>query len=65
MDWISVKDELPGEHQVVIIYWLQGGVTGTWAMPTYSSFGGFHDDALAVKYENVTHWMPLPEPPTS
>lgn len=68
MKWISVKDRLPEPHCVVLAYgegevgvasfqklqkdWLGGGaiwldVSQTWWDPN----------------PEITHWMPLPEPP--
>jgi hypothetical protein len=60
MEWISVKDKLPenasdvlvtdGDAQMVAFY---GKLKKLWI---------FHVDFW--HHEDVTHWMPLPEPPT-
>lgn len=54
--WINVKDRLPEEGQLVLVY-----------MPAID----FHIDIderysdrwSRYNYVDVTHWMPLPEPP--
>lgn len=73
MEWISVKDRLPEikDHHVsdtVLVYCAeQEAMAFTELEETF--FGGFvfgveRDDPRGV-YEpmEVTHWMPLPEPP--
>ena len=56
--WISVKDRLPEDNDIVLIVF-QGSVVsvafyeGDWRHPLYPQ------TALV----SVTHWMPLPEPP--
>jgi hypothetical protein len=49
--WISVKDRLPKLGTVVLVAKDIGSVN-----TTYFGVNGFRD-------EQVTHWMPLPEPP--
>lgn len=63
MNWISVKERLPKENVFVLIYIKPPGQI------VVGSRGG-NDDWYAdaeFKSENVrgevTHWMPLPEPP--
>lgn len=69
MRWISVKDRLPEDRQKILTYWpaghtpiqvqtfyLQYGTSGPWWM------FGWHNHLL--KDGNITHWMPLPDPPT-
>lgn len=67
MKWISVKDRLPSENEIVLLY----------APGTRSTKGQFHigrwgpsegmwmsQDGHAESTRNwFTHWMPLPEPP--
>ena len=59
MEWISVKDRLPEIHEDVLI-WFRGTVCfgdrtsdGHWRPE--GGNGNFDDD--------ITHWMPLPDPP--
>jgi Protein of unknown function (DUF551) len=64
MEWISVKDRLPDKGEEVG-YVFDGknirrdvyapGFNGKWE--TENSMGWY------VTVENITHWMPLPEPP--
>ena len=55
--WISVKDRMPNVHQRVLVYCqsktIEMHVTACMYM------GGY----FSRKVHNVTHWMPLPEPP--
>ena len=66
-EWISVKDRLPeditnvlvfGEYWKVMIAQLDffNGDGKAW----YEKNGGFRGH---VDSDNITHWMPLPEPP--
>lgn len=55
MNWIKVEDRLPEEHQTVIAYMknirnpdIKIQVIQWWTGDT----------------EEISHWMPLPEPPT-
>lgn len=55
--WISVKDRLPEDADVVLIAF-GGGVSiacygGDWRHPVYPM----------LPLLSVTHWMPLPKPP--
>ena len=57
MNWISVEDRLPedGRH---LVYWTTDD--GEWSGQSVADFllcWIVQDDL------NVTHWMPLPEPP--
>ena len=50
-EWISVKDRLPDVGKFVLIYSEINGVCMD-----------YHDGAT-FGYYDVTHWMPLPNPP--
>ena len=50
-DWVSVDDRLPDVGNIVLIYSETYGV----CLDSYS------DDTF--DYFDVTHWMPLPQPP--
>ena len=58
MNWIDIKYELPKEDFDYIVSdgecaWEAG----------YSCKNNIWHDWEAITYRNVTHWMPLPEPP--
>ena len=60
--WISVDTELPPEDEDVLGYIESGVIT----VLTRKSDGQWYyedDDARVAK--RVTHWMPLPEPPST
>jgi len=57
--WISVAERLPEKHTAVLVH---TDMDGNHA----ASFDGeewFCDYGGAWLFPNVTHWMPLPEPP--
>lgn len=59
MIWISVEDEMPNELQTVICLFSGGEIdTGIYTGKC------FIDTCCACKRYLVTHWMPLPEPPS-
>ena len=55
-DWVSVKDKLPEQYTDVIVF-TKGS---TIAVDYVDENGDFY-----YYGQNVTHWMPLPEPPES
>ena len=64
--WISVKDRLPDQTypaQKVLFITKTGGLfIGCYYKATaYDQFNGWY--SMCVRIDNVTHWMPLPEPP--
>lgn len=72
MNWISVKDKLPKANGIYIVY-VQGGNSATgWIWYDHTvvvagyAFGiwWWWDNGTDFDItNNVTHWMPLPEPP--
>jgi len=59
MEWISVNNALPDKNSDVIIY-------DEIARVQIACLDKFDDwDAGDYCFEKVTHWMPLPEPPTN
>ena len=62
-EWVRVKDGLPERMKSVICY------NGNYMYKGYFRDGHWHkDDDKKVDSENgwgVTHWMPLPSPPTT
>ena len=62
--WIPVTERLPKEHDSCIVY--RKGTFGHFSMLRYTPALGFHfydSEWGDVTVDNVTHWMPLPEPP--
>lgn len=55
-EWISVRDRLPEENGDYLVALDDGYIGVTW----YSADEGFD---LWADAGEVTHWMPLPEPP--
>lgn len=63
MEWISVKDRLPENTGDVLIY---GRFTIDCPRRVYEAFYDKKRDKFTRLYINskdVTHWMPLPDPP--
>lgn len=64
--WISVEDELPPKEKNVLI-WSSGSkevmmgyyIGRNWQRKT-NVFYSYVDDG---SWHNITHWMPLPQPP--
>ena len=60
-EWISVKDRLPEEDYTFVLVLVE-----TWkrtvGVALYAEHG-FYNPLAADVQMNVTHWMPLPEPP--
>ena len=58
--WISVKERLPEDGQRVVGI-AENGMTG---IMDYRDDGTpFAARIFGVYFSNITHWMPLPEPP--
>lgn len=58
-EWISVKDRLPETFTEVFVYTDRYG--GRLEMAHIGVQGWIQNGAILIP--NVTHWMPLPEPP--
>jgi peptidoglycan/xylan/chitin deacetylase (PgdA/CDA1 family) len=62
MEWISVTDRLPDELSRVLAVTAERGITIAWCRR--ERLGDLVWVTLDDYYgENVTHWLPLPEPP--
>lgn len=67
MKWISVKDRLPDGGYKLCLAWTNGFLDGLYPQIVSRSNGVWGDpvlDDLEFDDESITHWMPLPEPPT-
>jgi hypothetical protein len=73
MEWISVNDRLPEKGQQVNVYGtFTNEVSGArkspsigvvnWDNEKYSECNDYY--YYEMGYLNITHWMPLPPPPT-
>ena len=62
-DWVNVNEKMPKNLVDVLCYYIRNmsiyqkvmclNIDGEWQ----------GEDDLSPKGENVTHWMPLPQPP--
>ena len=68
MDWIKIEDQLPEDGSRVITYFEHTGVE----ISMYKNLKGTEDEMFGHNLfynksgwltDDVTHWMPLPEPP--
>lgn len=65
MEWIGVKDRLPGENEDVLI-WSMSGIhlvtfwTDNNGIDRWTEEGNF-----TISMPSVMFWMPLPKPPHS
>lgn len=59
--WIPVTERLPEMFEDVLVCLKGGKVNRTW----YDDSGHFRSatSKKVAYYKNVTHWMPLPQPP--
>ena len=57
-EWISVKERLPKQFGWHLVH-IRGWVTMAW----FDADGWGDFQTCVAKPEQVTHWMPLPEPP--
>lgn len=74
-EWISVKDRLPKQLDIVLVYGKHKGEknrsnnyelvdTATYYDWTNTNGGeGWYSPRFLSDYDEVTHWMPFPEPP--
>lgn len=61
MEWISAQDHLPDEGTYFLVYCNKFLCHEIAAYRTYKNKSGFISGSY--QYDDVTHWMPLPEPP--
>ncbi len=57
--WISVKDESPDTEVLAVGY--QNEMLIGWV--SFHEYDGYYCDSSDTMLTEVTHWMPLPEPP--
>ena len=56
-EWISVKERLPDIETWVLVHCVNGKITSDLRIAPFGKF------MISPVYGEVTHWMPLPEPP--
>lgn len=63
--WISVEDRLPEKREEVLIYLPEYDSVETASLFTIPSLNlkEWTQDEDAFVFDEVSHWMPLPEPP--
>lgn len=61
-DWTSVEDALPDKHTQVLMWSSKWNIAeaGSYYNGHFWVYNEIGDGYIA---ENITHWMPLPEPP--
>jgi len=66
-EWISVKDRLPDNHDDVLVVGEGWDNMNWWRIYFYEKGIWYTIDGDEVNEQSqskITHWMPLPEPPT-
>ena len=58
--WIPVSERLPEAHRLVLCRWTRG-IGASYGFARYQHEGVWY--VLNEGMPEVTHWMPLPEPP--
>jgi len=59
MEWISVNDRLPANNGDYLSF-----ARGNYYVVEWSEFWGvFYQSDGPLNHSDITHWMPLPEPP--
>ena len=66
MEWISIKDKLPEPDVDVLVNFIGWDDMRFQRVLEYCSRDNIFSDWQGEEYEMkiVTHWMPLPKPPT-
>ena len=64
MEWIKVSDRLP-DSENILIYQYEEVAWGYFSLRRNKFYGKYNPYARIFedRLDNVTHWMPLPEPP--
>ena len=62
-EWISLDEKWP-EQGIDVLVFAEGKISQAWWDRMSSHFGDWYDVKNASVIEGVTHWMPLPSPPT-
>lgn len=60
--WISVKDRLPSHNEWILAFDGEK-MCVCWFDLSYHDYLFMFGMSSSQQFRNVTHWMPLPEPP--
>ena len=62
--WISVKERLPKNGEIVLVYAKECGcIVAEWRRKWSEWENWNSQEEHRLQFEEVSHWMPLPEPP--
>lgn len=63
-EWINIKDELPWEEEECLVAHIGPDAFHGYCFDLAIFHSGvFHSWELFKEIKDVTHWMPLPDPP--
>ena len=66
MEWISVKDRLPDSEYDVLSYYAPDGWAGCFNISFLEDGVWYNNEGVSfTEQTKLTHWMPLPKPPTT
>ncbi len=65
MDWIKTSERIPEQGQNVLIYFPDNPYVNSsvWIVMFDKYLGCFCDYTKFIDLKDISHWMPLPEPP--
>ena len=68
-EWISIKDRTPDEDGLYLCWAIRTKLCPLFEGPMIKQWSteheGFWNPAYLVNYDNITHWMELPEQPVN
>ena len=62
-EWISVKERLPEPFEIVLVHTPEEKLFPTVCEGYLANYGIWYTGFYMREPDEVTHWMPLPEPP--
>ena len=62
-EWISVKDRLPEQDTWVLVYSARAFIFSHQMVCLHGEPRQFFAKGFELHPDEITHWMPLPEPP--
>ena len=64
MNWISVKERFPEVGRWNLVFSWRGPIIASYFKDGFYALQ-INQPGLKMEVDSVTHWMPLPEPPTT